>query len=236
MELPDKNISKSDIEYFNSFKEGYNPYSAGDFETMLNKLIAVIKSFKNLEICEIGCASGQFSVEFDKRIKDQSPVFTGVDIAKEVLELYPFNRINSSAHSIPVRESSFDIVCFPASLHHLYPFEKAVKEAGRILKKGGLFYCLEPNFFHPHRRYFMNLQKLYRIFRKPNDIPINPYKLQNMLEENHFEMLSCDFININFIKPGLMQGFQNKLARTTFAKNHPRFFMPWFIAIARKRT
>jgi SAM-dependent methyltransferase len=228
--------SQRDIDYFNSFKEGYNPYADEDFNILLEKIVASVHSIQNPSICEIGCASGQFSSELENKIKDQKPLFSGVDIAEQALDHYPFNKIHSSAFNIPVEESSFDVVCFCASLHHLDPIEKAINEATRILKPGGILYFFEPNFFHPQRRYFMNLSKLYKIFRKPNDIPINPFKLKKLLEKNNFTLECCDFINVHFRNPGVLQRFQNNLASTRLAKKHKKFFMPWFILIANKES
>lgn len=236
MSDPGINNSKRDINYFNSFKDGYNPYSDEDFNILLGKVVASVHDIQNPSICEMGCASGQFSLEFEKKIRDKKPVFTGVDIAEQVLEQYPFNKIHSSAFYIPVEESSFDVVCFCASLHHLDPIEKAINEAARVLKPGGILYCFEPNFFHPHRRYFMNFSWLYKAFRKPNDIPINPLKLIMLLKKNNFKLECCDFINVRFRNPGVLQRFQNSLASTRLAKKHKKFFMPWFILIANKES
>jgi ubiquinone/menaquinone biosynthesis C-methylase UbiE len=234
MNIPGSNNSKRDTDYFNSFKDGYNPYSDEDFDILLEKIVVSVRGIQNPSICEMGCASGQFSSEFEKRIKDQKPVFSGVDIAEKVLELYPFNKIHSSAFNVPVNDSCFDLVCFCASLHHLDPIEKAINEASRVLKPGGILYCFEPNFFHPHRRYFMNLSKLYRVFKKPNDIPINPVKLAKLLEKNNFERIRSDFINVKFSNPGILQSIQNRIASTVMADKHKKFFMPWFILIANK--
>jgi len=223
-----------DEKYFNNFTTGYSPYSDLDLKNIFKILIPKIPDASNLNICEVGCASGQFSIELEQRLKKSEPNLYGVDIAKDILELYPFNKINASAFNIPIENNFFDLICFQASLHHMFPFEKVVAESNRLLKNGGLFYCLEPNYFHPHRYFLMRFKYLYNLFVKINDTPINPNKLKKCLLANNYKILYFQYINIFFSTDSLFQKIQNSYSKTYFANKIPKYSLPWFITIAQK--
>jgi ubiquinone/menaquinone biosynthesis C-methylase UbiE len=231
----DHTFSELDLKYFNQFKYGYFPYTDKDLNIILVEITQTINRLYKPKICEVGCGSGQFSKELSKRLTNEHD-FYGIDISEVILEYYPFNKINASAFNIPVEENFFDVICYPASLHHLYPFEEAIKEMDRILKPDGFFYCLEPNYYHLHRFLIMKNKFIYQFFRKANDVPIQFKKLSDTLSRRGFNIIYNKYTNIEFKEYSLLQQFQNKLSSSFLAKKFPEYVHPWFIVIAQKKN
>lgn len=229
-----KYVSDIDIDYFSQFSDKYVPYTEADLDLIVGTLVDIGSKEKSLRICEVGSASGQFSLELSRRLQSEDTLFFGLDIARQVLAFYPFHKICGSAFQMPVVDEAFDIVCYPASLHHLAPFPDAIAEISRVLATGGYMYCVEPNFFHPQRRYFMRFQRLYRLYRKANDVPINPYELEVLLQRYGMRVITMRYINITFQKPGLLQQIQNFVAGLATPSFLDKFILPWFIMAAVK--
>jgi len=136
---------------------------------------------------------------------------------------------------MPLRDKTIDVACCPASLHHLSPFEDALAEIDRVLAPGGSFFCIEPNFYHPQRRLFMQFPSLYRRYRDANDVPIRADWLAGHLKAMGYDIRESRYINLTFSKPGLLQRTQNVLARGIAPATWlHRWTLPWFIFVARK--
>ena len=202
---------------------------------MLQPIDSVIAQFGRTHICEVGCASGQFSQALAARYMHNPISLFGLDIASQVLSLYPYEKICGSAFSIPLKGESFDMICLPATLHHLFPFTNSLSELNRIIVPGGYFYCMEPNYYHPQRYFFMRHPFLYRRYRSTNDVPVHPGKLISMMKELNFEMKYFRFVNIYFRKPSILQTVQNIIADTMPETKMNRYWMPWFILLAKKQ-
>ncbi|HAJ27466.1 MAG TPA: hypothetical protein DCG53_09535 [Syntrophus sp. (in: bacteria)] len=229
-----KTYSETDLRYFDQFTSGYTPYRDCDLDTMLAALDYAFQHFEKPRICEIGCASGQFSQSLKRRYPDSDMLLTGVDIASNVLSFYPYGKICGSAFALPFKDKSFEMVCLPATLHHLFPLEDSLKEVIRVLVPGGVFYCMEPNYLHPQRFFFMRFTRLYQLYRKANDVPVHPLRLQKDLEKKNMTVLECRFVNIYFKEPSMLQKIQNLVANLMPNSVWSRYWLPWFILIAEK--
>jgi SAM-dependent methyltransferase len=233
--LQEKSYSEKDLAYFNRFTSGYSPYLEKDLDAMLQPIDSVIGQFGRANICEVGCASGQFSQALAARYMHNHISLFGLDIASQVLSLYPYEKICGSAFAMPLKSASFEMICLPATLHHLFPFMNSLSELNRIIVPGGYFYCLEPNYYHPQRYFFMRHTFLYRRHRSTNDVPVHPRKLISMLKELNFEIKYFRFVNIYFRKPSILQTVQNIIADTMPTTKMNRYWMPWFILLAKKQ-
>ena len=232
--MPEKTYSEKDLHYFDQFTSGYTPYRKRDLDAMLAPIDFVFDQFEKPRICEIGCASGQFSQALADRHPDRDTSMVGLDIALKVLSFYPYGKICGSAFKLPFKDHSFEMACLPATLHHLFPIEDSLAEIGRILVPGGVFYCMEPNYLHPQRFFFMRFTRLYQLYRKANDVPVHPGRLKAALEKVGFEVAECRFVNIYFKEPTALQRMQNLIADRMPKIEMSRFWLPWFILIARK--
>ncbi len=229
--------SLDDKAYFNEFAGGYSPYSERDLESMMATFanLRINRRGEKIRICEIGCASGQFSQMLASRSIYQRGSFYGLDIALQVLSLYPYEKICGSAFLSPFKRGSFDMICLPATLHHLFPLEDSLAELNRILASGGYFFCMEPNLLHPHRYFFMRWRFLYRLRRRANDVPIHPEKLMDLLSQFGFYDVRINYLNLYFASPSCLQKMQNHLADHVSASSLKKYLMPWFILVARKK-
>ncbi len=226
--------SKADQAYFGRFTGGYAPYADRDLDRMIGPLLEHAKGYTRLRVLEVGCASGQFSTELFRGLGRTDALFSGLDIAAPVLKQFPFAGVCGSAFQSPFSSGSFEVICFPASLHHLFPLDAALDEMARVLAPGGLMYCVEPNYYHPHRRFFMRFQALYRLCRDMNDVPIRHDWLGAALERRGFKVLHLEFVNLQFQNPGLLQKAQNAVASIPLLRCGDRWRMPWFVTLARK--
>jgi len=226
-------ISEMDRAYFNRYAAGYSPYTPADLRLLLDDLIAAMADWPSPRICEVGSADGQFSGELARRLPN-APFLLGFDIAEEVLRLYPFHKLVASAFQIPAADGSLDVVCYAAALHHLAPFALSLQEMNRVLAPGGLAYFMEPNFFHPQRRFLMSRPRLYRRYRPANDTPVNPEALRRSLVAWGIEVIHFRYITLHFKSPGLLQGVQNAIARFPWPASLARYVHPWFVMIGRK--
>lgn len=229
-----RSYSKKDVDYFNQFSNGYMPYTPDDLARMLEPLEKVIVPLHMAKVCEIGCASGQFSDALASRIGLENIRLYGLDIALKVLSTYKYEKVCGSAFALPFAAESFDVICLPATLHHLFPLDASLRELTRVLRPGGYLYCLEPNYHHPQRFFFMRFTTLYSLYRRANDVPINADLLKKMLCRFDLQVSEFEYININFNHPSSLQRIQNILAKGINLPSLKKFTLPWFILLARK--
>ena len=93
-------------------------------------------------LLDVGCGTG-FLTEL--LIKQWPARYCGVDLSDEMIRVAKEKQLDgaefvvSSADKLPYPDETFDIVTCSQSFHH-YPYpEKAMQEAWRVLKKGGLY-------------------------------------------------------------------------------------------------
>jgi len=127
---------------------------------------------KNLKILNIGVGTG-----VDLEIMNRFGNIYIIDVNKKALDLIPSNLYSEKkvcdATALPYPNDFFDIVCSFDVFEHIKNDKKAVLEAHRVLKKGGLLLLMVPAFnflFSAHdkallhyRRY--SKKKLYELLR-----------------------------------------------------------------------
>lgn len=112
---------------------------------------------ENTQVLEIACGGGQFSVEL---IRKSGSHYTGLDLILDLVKdaktraqkaKLKATYLHGDAHHLPFEDNSFDLVLVTYSLHH-FPKEsldQVTSEVFRVLKKGGVYYVLEPNGLNP---------------------------------------------------------------------------------------
>ena len=225
--------SSLDKNYFNKFTNEYSPYHSLDLVNIICKIKVLLEDKPECWACEVGSADGQFSKTLGAQVPGKLRL-VGLDIADKILIKYPFDKVCGSAFQMPFADQSMGLLLFPASFHHLSPFSAMLPEIERVLAPGGLVYFLEPNYFHPHRRFFMTQKKLYQRYRQANDVPVNPDILQKQLVKMGIKPVYFQYLNLQFRAPGPLQKIQNFLVRIPWPKGCQRFIMPWFILIGLK--
>jgi 2-polyprenyl-6-hydroxyphenyl methylase/3-demethylubiquinone-9 3-methyltransferase len=108
---------------------------------------------KKCSVLDIGCGGGLLT----NFLSLQGYAVCGVDLSEESLEQAQERDVTknviytqASAYSLPYAKQQFDVVCAMDLLEHVERPDKVIEEAGRVLKKGGLF------FFHTFNRNFLS--------------------------------------------------------------------------------
>ncbi len=93
-------------------------------------------------LLDVGCGTGFL---IDMLAREKAAGYCGVDLSDEMIRVAKGKAIPGaefvagSADKLPYPDESFDIVTCSQSFHH-YPYpEKAMREAWRVLKSGGLY-------------------------------------------------------------------------------------------------
>jgi len=104
-------------------------------------------------VLDIGCGAG-FLTNY---LAQKGHQVSGIDLSEKSLEVAKKNDqtanvayAQASAYALPYPDQNFDVVSAMDLLEHVEHPEKVISEAGRVLKKGGLF------FFHTFSRNFLS--------------------------------------------------------------------------------
>ena len=111
-----------------------------------------------IKLLDAGCGTGNIL----SLSKDKVDLVAGTDVSVECLKLssrYTNNLICSDASSLPFKSTSVDIVTAYSVLHHLFDYTEFLREAYRVLGKGGWLYT---DFDHNN----LMLRKMLPLFRK----------------------------------------------------------------------
>ena len=114
-------------------------------KTLLEKI-----NFKNKTILDVGCGSGWFSIWVSnngaKEIYGIDPLRDQIENAKRSSKNKKMNFKLGFAEDLPFKDNKFDCVFFFNSLHHVSTkfMNKAIEEAGRVIKETGDLYIIEP--------------------------------------------------------------------------------------------
>ncbi|MFO1519476.1 MAG: bifunctional 2-polyprenyl-6-hydroxyphenol methylase/3-demethylubiquinol 3-O-methyltransferase UbiG [bacterium] len=168
-----------------------NPWVA---ETLSKKFLG-----RKCKALDVGCGGGFLSNALAKKGHE----VTGIDASEESLKIARRYDETASvdyrmgdAYALPFADASFDAVCAMDFLEHVDDPAKVVAEAGRVLKKDGLF------FFHTFNRNFLswlvvikgvewfvkNTPKnlhVYPLFVKPEELKVYCEKGGLVFEELH---------------------------------------------------
>ena len=145
---------------FNSIEEYYNKFNENrrlksrhgqvEFNISMRYLLKYLKRYEKPKIIDIGAGTGRYSIELENMGYD----VVAVELVKHNLEVLhasnpKIKAVQANVLNLSMFESeSFDIAILFGPMYHLFEFKdklKALQEAKRITKKGGLIfvaYCL----------------------------------------------------------------------------------------------
>ena len=168
-----KKISKS-YDYDTNV-QGVSP----SFDLMLDKrtkrFLNSIKHLQNPVILEVGMGQGRFLKKI-ARLRPDARLY-GVDISKLAIKVVKKENslkgifISADAQKLPFSEDFFNAVVIMDVLEHLNNPQKAILEAKRVLKAGGIFHFFVPcegqpftlNYFF-EKTDFLNLKDFTKIY------------------------------------------------------------------------
>ena len=116
----------------------YSKYGKISCENIYNYLKD--KEYKNL--LDIGCGTGYL---INMLAQEYEAEFTGLDLSPEMIKQANNKNIKNAkfvegkSDEIPFNDNTFDIVTCSQSFHHYPDTDKAMQEAKRVLKPGGLY-------------------------------------------------------------------------------------------------
>ncbi|MEQ8675446.1 MAG: methyltransferase domain-containing protein [Aggregatilineales bacterium] len=146
-------ILDANIHYHTAMADQYdqlNPHTSAENRDRVESIIKTLAQKTNGDkLIDLGCGTG-FMLNVSKAHFNQ---VVGIDITPAMLER--IDRTSPRAEiilelanteAIPYPDNTFDVCTAYSFLHHLYDLPATLKEAYRVLKPGGWFYCgLEPN-------------------------------------------------------------------------------------------
>lgn len=127
----------------------FNPFTDRGWQTLASRFAAVAPEI-GLSVLDVGCGTGR-----SRRIYvDRCSRYAGIDLSLGALRLARRRFLDSSwlqgdALRLPFRDESFDVVAFSSVLHHIADRRRALAEAARVLRPGGLVFAFDPNLLHP---------------------------------------------------------------------------------------
>ncbi|GIW65422.1 MAG: hypothetical protein KatS3mg093_401 [Candidatus Parcubacteria bacterium] len=98
---------------------------------------------ENLKILDLGCGYKPF-----KQFFSSSSEYIGIDFGAESAE--PDIVLDLNIQKLPFFNDYFDIVIISETLEHLYNIHFVIREAVRVVKKGGLIFISTPFIFPEH--------------------------------------------------------------------------------------
>jgi len=125
------------------------------------KMFENIELKKDFTVLEWGCGTGIYS----KLLKQDFDKVISIDIDGKMTELAKqkidagASFCNADCRKLPIQSGSIDLVMGVSVLHHIKEYHVAMKEAFRVLKKGGHAVFFEPNKLNPMTSIFQALQK-----------------------------------------------------------------------------
>lgn len=153
-------------------------------------------------ILEVGCGTGRV-VQFLKLAG-----FNAIGCDKSKIACRFSGQIQASAAALPFKDGRFDAVLSIALIEHLTPEEglKSAAEAYRVLKPGGVFFLITPNFWSPNRlikgkHWFAHVDpthttyytpvSLYRLLKRSGF-----YRIRYSFEVSQDPRFECPFFNL----------------------------------------
>ena len=154
--MKNKIVQKANIEYHTKLADIYDK-SQSHFKTenqkQVRKLIKIYsRRTGGKRLLDLGCGTGFILSLAQPYFKE----LYGVDITPAMLDLAKskfksakkIKLIKASSEHLPFENSFFDVITGYSFLHHLPSLVPALKEAFRVLKRGGIFYSdLDPNYY-----------------------------------------------------------------------------------------
>ena len=160
-------------------------YMREHWRPLIEKCIRKYCRYK--DVLDLGCGYGRYTTI----IKEYTDNCLGLDISKRWLNYLKnkkniSNVIRADAHSIPLKNKSFDVVV-TVGLFEYVNREIVMKEIGRILKSKGFCIISVPNKYGAFRMVGKLISKVFKMGYYPNE----PSKMEmlELFEDNDFRLI-----------------------------------------------
>lgn len=113
------------------------------YHSLFKSLSYAIEKYAGGKVLDIGCGNKPYRSLFKENVTE----YTGCDINQTELNSVD---IICNALEIPLPDESFDTVLCTQVIEHIYDHKGLLKEAGRLLKKGGIIILSGPLYWPVH--------------------------------------------------------------------------------------
>lgn len=219
-------------------------------------------SLEGKRVLDMGCGNGLYTIELGRLAKGT----VGIDISREALSEAIKNRaelgggmelIQASAESLPLRGQSFDVVLAIEMLEHVQSDDRALEEAGRVLKDEGCLLIYVPNKLYPFDTHGLRIGQRYFEGLYGGSIPFFSWcpqwirnrfecariytkgQIAKLLEKRGFTIRAVDYIYPPLDRPGsssarsVLRKIMAACEQNRFLK---RFGMSMLIAARKRET
>jgi len=140
------------------------------------------------KILDIGCSSGE-ALKLFSRCEDFE--LYGVDLRDENVKGINFQECNLENEKLPFPDNYFDFIYNKSVIEHINNTDNFVSESLRVLKPGGLFVCLTPDWKSQYKSFWNDYTHVKPFTRKG---------LRNVLRIYNFENVDCEiFYQLPFL-------------------------------------
>ena len=139
------------------------------------------------ELLDIGAGNGVSSINFALQgynvtvVEPDSSDTVGANAIRRLVKSYQLNNVvvhEKFAEEINFPDESFDIVYVRQAMHHAYNLNSFIKEAGRVLKKGGILMTIRDHvvFDKQDKEAFLQIHPLHKFYGGENAFSSKEYK------------------------------------------------------------
>jgi len=167
------------------FNKNYVEVTYSDKKTDYPRLLCdhIFKNVDNKKILDVGCGNGEIS----RILKELGNDVYGIDAsdsAKKHLKDKLF-KVDLQSDIYPFEENTFDIVFSKSVVEHLQEPDHMLKEAYRVLKKGGVIITMTPSWQHSYK---------YQFYIDHTHVtPFIKYSLKTIHELEGFKNIDCGY-------------------------------------------
>ena len=209
----------------NVFDDVYDRYdlmndlmSLGIHRLWKKNLLNMMNPAPNSKLVDVACGTGDIAKLFLNNFSKENSL-TCVDPNKNMIKkgkqkLKNFKNIDwiiASAEKLPLKNNSYDFYTISFGLRNTKNLTKALKEAYRILKPGGRFFCLEfskiqnqnldflykkySKFIPSLGKFILGKKEPYEYLVKSIESFVNQDELINLMIKNGFK--KCEYRNLS---------------------------------------
>ena len=192
--------------------------SLGIHRLWKKNLLNMMNPTSNSKLADVACGTGDIAKLFLNNFSKENSV-TCVDPNKNMIKkgkqkLKNFKNIDwiiASAEKLPLKNNSYDYYTISFGIRNTKNLTKALKEAYRILKPGGRFFCLEFSkiqnqnldfLYKKYSKFIPSLGKIilgkkepYEYLIKSIESFVNQDELINLMIKNEFK--KCEYRNLS---------------------------------------
>jgi len=188
-------VSSAERQYFDDLAArhgGFDPFTPAGWEVLRDAFRRLITVPQRGAMLDIGCGTGASLQIYEGNFQ----TYTGVDLSPASIEIatgrFPQHAwLVADACRLPFADDSYDFVAFSSVLHHIPDFGRALVEARRVLKPGGVVFAYDPNLMHPAMAALRHPKSPLYLAEgvSPNERPLTARELRTAFEAAGFRSI-----------------------------------------------